>query len=205
MQVGDPKKAGVLAIVAILILFVAAFQLVPKAKKSAAAMVASSEAPPAPPDVKNNKKLPTMITADPFSRPRAAVGSTKPGEEPAQKSPEKSAKPDKGDKIPGGYRPFPGPIPGDLQAVGTDGKPVEIAGNDQQPKKEKRLSATLGAVLTVSRRIAVLSISTEEEPLRCEVGTMVKGYEVIELTESQITLRKGKNKLTITVGSTVYL
>jgi hypothetical protein len=210
MQVGDPKKALVLAIVAIAILCVAAFQLFPKAKSLATAQLRnSSSVAAATADVHNPQPLPETLTADPFGRPKG------PGTKPAGAPPDPGAP---GEAVPHAlgkersfapYRPGVEPIPpmeGTLPPrIGQDGLPEKFTGLSRESKEEHKVAVTLNAILRIQRRFAVLTVDGNEQPLKCETGAVVKGYKVIGLSDTQITLQKDNNKIHLTVGSTAQL
>jgi len=226
MQIGDPKKALILGIVAIIILCVAAFQLMPKGMKAttqaAAANVANAIRPADKEKETANKAadvLPATISSDPFSRqvvakqdpkdPKAAAAdgkSSEPGE-PNRKAEKKNdiykgpfapPKSDTADEDPFAVTPIPF-IPHNL--VDAKGQPVEIASTDQKVNQDaKKTSIELIAIVKVDHRTALISINGEEaKPFR--VGsTLIDDIRLIELTDSKMTLQIGTATDTLAVG-----
>jgi hypothetical protein len=214
MQVGDTKKAIVLAVVALLILSVAAFQLVGKGKKTPAAVATRAAAgnSPSATEAYSDHALPTVLTSQPFTlhtpetkKPtdpnvNQAITPNAPQSPPAKGASAGSSN----NNIPLGVRSIDISPEGNGLPPGPGLPPVENTGKDQ-PKKEESKSATLIAIIRVDHRIAILTVTGNAAPIKCAMGTYIEGYRVIELSDSQVILKKGDKRLPISVGGTVDL
>jgi len=210
MQIGDPKKALVLTAVAIVILAVAAFQLMPKGIKKATVQtisdVAHSINPPEPAAAKSSETLPSTIVSDPFAR----LPDTKPKTPDDKKAPTGESPANKGGHPTDmantrGQVPF-SPLRDTLGNVTVDpAHPGEITGNDQKlVHKSDKTSIDLNAILKVDHRIALVGVDGVDRKFK--VGdTIGKDIQIVELTDSKMTLMKGTMKKTLTVGGNAHL
>jgi len=199
MQVGDPKKALVLAIVAIVIIGVAAFQLFPKGTHLATMLRQNAEGqtPVLAPPPDQPQSLPDMVTSSPFAKlpnPKLRIPKLPP---PV----------------------MAGTIVGDPGASGTNplnpnglplvADPAKNAGDNQQQDGEVRKTATLRAILRVHERIAVFELTgfKEIDSLTLRGGSWLnKEFRVIEMGDHELTLLDSKGKkITLAVGKTLNL
>lgn len=223
MQIGDPKKALALAIVAIIILCVAVFRSIPSGaaivKAATDAMGTKLNAQPPSPAAKPEEALPSVLTATPFVKPiPPAKREDKPKKGPKQRD--------------GGGRVAPMPIGGHFADVsaqaesnpeaptsgaqelpaaagtgnGTPVGPGEIAGITRKEDKKKEPTLTLVAVLQVHNRSAIVNLNGDDSnALECHVGSTIQGYRVLSMGNSGLMLQKGKRRLKVSVGETTKL
>jgi len=200
MQIGDPKKAIVLAIVAVIVLGIAAFQLFPKAQHFATVMRERSEGQaPTTVQPQDQRRLPDVVTSSPFIKLKP------PQIQPAQKPPPLSGSlPAAGTVVePDGNTPLTpnGPFPNGLPGI----NPVENTGSDQQLGKK---TATLRAILRVQGRTAVFEFRgfKNQQNELLNVGSWLQGYRVIEMRDHEIALMDNKGKrINLKVGTTLNL
>lgn len=212
MQVGDPKKAVVLAVVAIMVLGVAAFQLFPKAESLAlkeTPAVSSSEIEPA-----EIKSLPRSLTANPFLRPTPAKSPEGGATESSGPSPgwfglhsnhsEFTSKSRSLEPFDPGVGKLSNPTI-TLPNATVDPQPAKNAENSQQEVgSPQKLDVNLKAILRIDRRVAVLTIGNKDEVVERTVGMKVGNYTIVSLTDSSATLVREwagtKVKYTLKIG-----
>ena len=199
MQIGDPKKAIVLAIVAIIVLGIAAFQLFPKAQHFATVMRERSEGQaPTTTQPQDQRRLPDVVTSSPFIKlkPPQIQSAQTPAPLSGSLPPGTVIEPD-------GTTPLSpnGPFPEGLPGVG----PVENTGSGQQLGKK---TATLRAILRVQGRTAVFELRgfKNQQNELLNVGSWLQGYRVIEMRDHEIALMDNKGKrINLKVGTTLNL
>lgn len=208
MQVGDPKKAAVLGVVALVIVSAGVFQLIPK-KPQAMAQALTPANTPAPQTVTpiptSSPEPPKVLVSDPFSHPHlakkieAARNATEQAVTDSEKPPQR---PSFGSTLPFNPEIQPG--------IGIQPDPDKSAGNDQEhivesAAKDKK-AVKLTGIVTVGHSIALVTIG--ENTYRLGVGAHVSENAVItavgqdgvvvELTlkkEVPIRVRRPKQKL----------
>jgi hypothetical protein len=223
MVVGDPKKAAVLGTVALAIISVSALEFIhkPAAPHAAEAMRAQDQAQAAT-EKAMNQQLPTTITSSPFAKPVNQGSSTvsvspRTEVEPntaglkgrgLDHAPNKlSTSSDSGGRVPPAIVRFGNsapPISGAVDQLPV-AKPGENAVIDQKQNREQTNAATLDAVMKVERWIALVTVSGQDAPMHCEVGSKIGGYLVLEISNSGITVIKGRHIQTVSVGSSLTL
>lgn len=192
MKVGDPKKAVVLAVVALMILGVAVFQIVPKGKHLATTLRQASEGqappsatPPAPLTKDDLKPLPTTLTSLPFAKPKTRAEQEKERELSKAKISLHGESPNPGTQplVPtvtpeGSVHPMLGALP-----------PGENTRDNQQIKVQAK-TLTLQGVILVDKRVALIDVAgIENAPTRVQVGDRIGAYRVVGLDDSEITLK----------------
>ena len=203
MNVGDPKKAAVLGAVAIVIVGVAIFQIVPKNPQMKAVETVRAEGQAAAAtEKKTNESLPTVLTSEPFAKPKVAAKKDQGAQAPADG--DKSATPNSS-----GTAPVVPAITGSIPGVGvtpegneTKANPGENTGSSQQIKSEHPGTLTFNGVMDIGGRKAILTINGRtQETIECKVGQMVAGYKVLEITSNSITLQRDIDLFTLEPGS----
>ncbi len=234
MKTGDPKKAAVLGAVALIIVGVAIFQVVPKPRKVPTAEVARAQGEVvASTEKKTTEALPTTLTSQPFAKPKIQAPSAPPmpptpGKQrktfggrssgPMGNGPPRTIS---GDEVAGAGLPRSGPaamggsLPdpsGNQAGVGGNSagtntmNPGEIAGNNQQLKGEQRKTLTFNGVMEVNGRTAMITVNDKPDDTReLKVGSKVAGYTVIDITPDTLILHCDKTTLKLTVGSSHLL
>lgn len=215
MQLGDTKKAVVLAIVALIILGAGVFELLPKAKAAAAAptpgTVSDASAGTAPaaspgPSAGDLAALPKNLLSNPFAKIQAKA---------EQESVSAGLKPAKGGRPPRSQA-SPGPIKGELPpydpAVGqlppvaggaeapAAGNPGENAGNSQKKEEKNAAMLSLVGVVRVARWTAFFETSDKDAPEERALGSKIGGYTITDISETKVALKKGKSTTILTVG-----
>jgi len=220
MKTGDPKKALVLGAVALVIVGVAIFQIIPKPRQVPTAEVARAQGEVvATTEKKTTEALPTTLTSQPFAKPKisAPVAPVMP---PMPGAPRGAAH----DRSSGPMGNVPVLLPGtittglgvsgDGTADGTSsngamvgkspgGKdPGEIAGSNQQLKGAQPKALTFNGVMDINGRTAMITVNDKPDDTReCKIGSKVAGYTVIDITPDTLILHRDKTTLRLTVGS----
>lgn len=217
MVIGDKKQAIALGAVAMAILSVGAFEIIPKgAKPQPAEQIRAADAVAVAHQSKVNEELPTAITSSPFSKPEPPAGPT--AKPISKQTPQAGSGPANDASMTGNIPENPGsssytiptfkpqilPLsPGKGTAILAD--PGENAGISQLPIEKKERTATLDAVLNVERWTAIVTLSGQEKPMQCEIGETVGGALILGINQSSMTLLVGKHLVVVYVGSTVNL
>ncbi|HEY3779774.1 MAG TPA: hypothetical protein VGL56_01730 [Fimbriimonadaceae bacterium] len=226
MKTGDPKKAAVLGAVALIIVGVAIFQIIPKPHSAPTAEVARAEGQVvATTEKKTTAALPTTLTSQPFAKPKipppvapplpstairvkrltggrtsGPMGNVPPFEPTGEELANAKVSPDGTSSLPdasGKQSPAGGTQTG---AIGMP--PGENTGNSQQLKGEPPKTLTFNGVMEVHGRTAMITVSDKPDDVReCKVGSKVAGYTVINITADTLILHRDKTTLKFTVGS----
>jgi hypothetical protein len=225
MKIGDPKKAAVLGAVALIIVGVAIFQIIPKPGNAPAAEVARAQGEvAATTEKKTNESLPTTLTSQPFSKPKIAPPEAPPL--PPMPGQQRMAM---HDRSTGPLGNVPVTLPGTVttglgvSADGTAGvgtsadvaaggkspggkNPGEIAGNNQQLKGAQPKALTFNGVMDINGRTAMITVNDKPDDTReCKIGSIVAGYTIIDITPDTLILHRDKTTLRLTVGSSLSL
>lgn len=195
MNVGDPKKAIVLAGVAVGVVTMAVFRSIPSGTQAqAVAKPASSEKPAEQPVKEEPEKVDVVV--DSFSHPNLATPKT-----PAPKTPVPTPKTQ--------IRPAGVDVRGDFGAQVKGevlGDPRESAGTDQQEKKERAsVAIRLESIVRTDSAFAMLVVDgTKSAPLT--IGAPVaEGIRIIRIKESSVVVAFLGKETELHVGQEVKL
>lgn len=200
MQIGDPKKALVLAIVAIVIVGAAVFRAIPQHPKQ----MTEVPRPPAPPAATSpaagnfSEDLPTTLTSEPFIKPPQRQANGMLDQPPETKEEHGTAV-----RVP--PMQIAGELPNLPSAAPLHGTPSENTSPNRNLKQDTPVTATFDGVVQVTRRIAIITVSNKDQALQCGVGSLLEGYKVTNITESSVALQKGQNIIVLTVGKSAAL
>jgi len=203
LRAGDPKKAVVLGAVAVAILGVAVFRILPRSDPGTVAGVAATAAGVEPPDQAGDGGIERALRRNPFYHPgldlsikddaiegvRPELEGTKPLTPP----------PPEGIKDP---RTLPRVM--DTRSTGAtqEGRPAESAGSGQQEKQ--KLKVVVNAVLEVARSLAYVSVDGEE--FRVSVGDELPRIgRIVSITSKGVVVKTPSRKVTILVGESVEI
>lgn len=214
MNAGDPKKAVVLAVVAVAILGIAVVRIIPRPEAKPAAAAAAGADPSAAPgktglgrQLRRNpfylQGLDTTVRnplarGDASAGGEASVGGDAPEpSEPREVSPMLLPNFDMGGE--------PSPLQGDLDVRPTEaepGKPAEIAGIGQQEKQKRQV--LVNAVLEVAKTLAYITVGGEE--FRVGVGDDLPQIgKVLSISAKGVVVKTVNGKVTLRVGESVEL
>jgi hypothetical protein len=186
MTIGDPKKAIMLAVVAIVVIGAAVFRIVPNPEPIAGL---STSIRTEKRDAKKEKDLATIVISNAFWHPKLS--------EKAPATPKSAKKPlsmgggSEGSKPASPFTnqtlPFAGP------------NPVESTGSSQQ--QQQKPTIRLDAIITTgNRKEALLTFGNDPELHKAQVGTKFGDLQVIAITETTVRIRFGKVEKILTVG-----
>lgn len=204
MKSGDPKKVAVLSVVALLVIGMAVFRLIPQGqpRRPTSAAKAEKVSDVSLAAIAAIQKPPQELSKDPFIHPSLRIDkrdAVRPKEQPAAKS----ALPGAG--IPG--LELGGGIgagdPGEIVApIRPD--PGLFTGPDQQSKKgaAPRVQRTImvEAIITVDRPRAFIRLDGKES-IPCSEGDVLVGAgKVLAISESAVTIQTAKTTKKLIVG-----
>lgn len=194
MTIGDPKKAAVLAIVAVVVSGVAVFRVLPKAEHAMSQLLAPDQKPTV---VAEQLDYPQGLSTDPFGHPLLAKGGSE-----APKPPP-SDTPNSGGRI--GFQPMP--LGGDLPKIepppGGQPKPQpeENTGEDRQLRVESEIR--LAAIMSVDQPMALLQGSNDATG-SFGIGATAFGFaKVVSIGESKVVLKIKGRRVELAVGESV--
>ncbi len=200
MNVGDPKKAIVLSIIAVMIVCVAVFRAMPSSGPAVpqGAVALRSADPPAPKESKAED--PPVPTIDAFSHPNLGklADPDKKGEAPATERTQQI----KVDK-----KPWVGPpSTGDEKSIPALVDPRGITGNDQQPNVgEAVLVVRLDAIVRSDSAMAAFTVAGKSAA-PCSEGTMINGHiKVVRIKDSSVVIEVMKRRYEVFMGQEVTL
>lgn len=159
MQVGDPKKAAVLGVVALVIVSAGVFQLIPKKPKPMAQALTpsdSSVAPAGSPQVTPPADVPKVLVSDPFSHPALAkkIEKDRAATEQAVAESEKPNPPRMAGNLP--FNPASG------TGISFQPDPDKNTGDSQEhivePAEKDKKTAKLTGIVTVGHSVALMTI-----------------------------------------------
>lgn len=203
MQVGDPRKAGALAAVAVMVVGVAVFRAVPKGDPSGMKVLGSgagpSNAAPAKPET-----LPESLATDPFSHPVLAKRDTKGDAVRVESGPS----PRNGGKVKP-FFPQPGNIDGALtgelpsanEGSPSGSKPTGITGIDRSDEKGvlPPLKVSVEAVMGGETKMAYVIIAGEERTVKA--GDHLRGIlKISDVRLDSVAFRFAKKTVIVHVG-----
>lgn len=192
MTIGDPRKALVLAVVALIVCGVAVFRLLPKPEVAVQTLLVPQQAQAPATSV---SAYPQSVSHDPFSHPLIR-GSSSPPPKPAASN----------------TGPLKIEIDGELPDVGSDPQadqsrePEENAGENRKPEEEAPVRVVrLDAVMTVNEPVVVLRLNSGS-PVSAKLGELVLGgVRVVEIGPRSVRLKSGKQVFEVSLGDSVTL
>jgi hypothetical protein len=207
MQVGDPKKAMVLALIAIIIICVGAFRVLSKGEEL---LAGSAAAQTSEPQVDVDLTLPAMLTLDPFSHPKLAEHSNQPAP-PASESQSVASgggatAPKSEIDVRGGFGPLQvePPLPNAIDGSLPGSKPEEITGSGQQPEKEKK-EILVSAIVRVDKPAVFLSVSGGPAQAFGIGDKPAPGIRIKDISETAVTFQVNRREISAQVGEKVTL
>lgn len=195
MTIGDPRKALVLAVVAIIVCGLAVFRVLPKPEVAVQSLLVPPQAHS--PSTKMTV-YPQALSHDPFSHPMIVGNAAPPSSSPRPLT---------------DSPPFTFDIDGELPEVAGDdevaggAKPEENAGDDRKPDQEStpKHLVRLDAVMTVDEPVAVLRLDGGK-PQAMRVGDLAFGIaRVVEIGPSRVRLQAKKKMFEVGLGDSVSL
>ncbi len=196
MNVGDPKKAIVLSIVAVLIVSVAVFRSLPSGDPDAQQGAVALRQPDDKPAPKESVEEPPIPTIDAFSHPQLGMMANPKKDEP---KPIKTVL-----RVPR-YNP-PRPISSTNRNIPILPNPEGITGNDQQPHVgETVLAVRLDAIVRSASAIAAFTVAGKSTAPYGEGMTINGHIKVIRIKESSVVIEIMKRRFELYVGQEVTL
>lgn len=192
MTIGDPRKALVLAVIAVIVCGVAVFRMLPKPEVAVQTLLVPQQAQ-AP--ASDTPAYPQSVSHDPFSHPLIRTTSSPQPKPVASNSAPLKVEID-------GELPE---VPGHGQ-LGEGSKPEENAGEDRKPEQEAPVRVIrLDAVMTVNEPVVVLRLNSGS-PVSAKLGEFVFGdVKVVEIGPRTVRLKSGKQVLEVSLGDSVTL
>jgi len=193
MTVGDPKKAIVLAIVAVTIVSVAVFRAIPTPE--AAGGKAMTRTPAAEQAEQTPSEPPAEAAVDSFSHPSLATKET-----PTKKEVPKRDTPDRRQ---GPWQVDPDSIIGSLPDATEN--PGEKTGKGRQVAEKGVVRVRLEAVVRGATSLALVSVADSPSAPYAE-GSMINGHiKLISISDSSIVIEASGSSKTIRVGEEIAL
>lgn len=214
MTVGDPKKAMILSVVAVMIVGVAVFRAIPtEPAKPGATLLARQEKPEAP--TQQEAEVPPTPTIDPFSHPNLSRTSTQKtatgGPAEGENQLGRQTAPSQRTSPPGGTTRQPTGITeirgSEFETLpGADVAPAKVPGISQQNEGGATvLLVRLEAIVRGEGALALLSVAGKTTA-PCREGGLVNGHiKVIKIKESSIVIESSGRRREIFVGEEVGL
>lgn len=194
MTVGDPKKAIVLAIIAVIIVCVAVFRSIPTPEPATGRPTALPAA--AKQDERAKAEPPTEATVDSFSHPSLA---TKEPQKPKKQAPAA----DPADRTQGPWKVDPESILGSLP--GATDNPGEKTGKGQQVAEKGVVRLRLEAIVRGVTSLALVSVADSPSAPYAE-GSMINGHiKLVSISESSIVIEASGSSKTVRVGEEIAL
>lgn len=186
MKVGDPKKAAVLGVVALVAVGAAVFQLIPKRQPPVPNQQAQAQQPQ---EARSEPGEQSLLTR-PFSHPLLAQREGGPNQGSGQPQAPPSSAPTSSSVNP--------PLLPPLTFV-AQGEPEE--GRQSEPEPEPVVTVRLQAVLSAEDRVALLEVDGEVR--RVAVGQAIfEGVKVKTIRDDSITLQTPAGEQRLAVGAT---
>ncbi len=209
MNVGDPKKAIVLAIVAVIVVSVAVFRVMPSGETRIPASTLIARDKTAEANAPKALDPPDQLKVDSFSHPNLAAtqpDGNKSGDQPLAEARRMSSAKHNSSLV--------APFDPTSSAIGNEGaaplpntKPDENTGIGQQQKGDLRagLPVRLDAVVRSGEAMALLSVA-HGAASPCHEGSLVNGHiKVLKIKESSIVIEASGKRIEISVGEEVAL
>ena len=191
MKAGDPKKAVILAVIAIVVVSAAVFRSIPKGSVAPQALRAANT-PAGKTTFRTPADLPEAVYTNPFYHPSLSVKKvTKPPSPPAGTT----------SHMAGPGSPILSPVPGHLPDGVAPALPeVSNRGSQQSKQEPKKHSVAVQAVLKVHSYKAMISVDGKP-PLSLEKGdTIIDGIVLAEVQEGFVILKTAKGLKKLSVG-----
>lgn len=195
MNVGDPKKAIVLAAVAVGVVTMAVFRSIPSGPPApAAAKPATSEKPAEEPIKEEPEKVDVVV--DSFSHPNLATPKTPAPKTPAP-TPKTQIRP-AGVDVRGVFGPK---VKGEVL-----GDPRESAGNDQQEKEERApVAIRLESIVRTDSAFAMFDVGGAKSAPLAKGAPVAEGIRIIRINESSVVVAYLGKETEIHIGQEVKL
>lgn len=197
MSVGDPRKAIVLAIIAVVFVTIAVFRSIPQSADRLATANRDSVVKDEPKPL--GEATSTTPAVDAFSHPNLAVkGPIR--TEARRPKPEPLAEPGTAPWDPSG-----GVVVGELPGAQRQADPAEKTGIDQQQKEKGVVLVRLAAIVRGDTALALIQVA-DGAPSPVAEGVTVNGHwKVLRIGESSVTVLAGGKERVIRVGEVVEL
>ena len=211
MKTGDPKKAIPLAVVALLVVGMAVFQILPKSDAKVqgrqAPKAESSGAEPSGSDsiAALTERVQEQLKADPFIHPMLTKKPSERGKPNSEENTAETGRPNLSEMGPVLQGELGGD-PGAGQVPAIDGTspykpdPSDIARANQQSAQEAKKKIVVQGIVSVNSQRALVSINGAEAQTY-EAGQHVQGLGTITyITDSAVIIRTLKRTVVLKVG-----
>lgn len=195
MQVGDPKKAIVLSVIALVVVCAAVYRVLPSAPAPVAKAPDASQTAANAPTLE--EEVAESVAIDPFSHPDLAKEDET---APAQKQPEQAAQ-----------KPKPKPEisieqPAPKRGTGFEPlPPVQMSGDAGAPKTEAGLEFRVDAVVRGDEAMALVSIA-QYSSIAVRPGTVLNRHvKIIEIKSGSVVIEASGKRHEVQVGAGVTL
>lgn len=195
MQVGDPKKAIVLSVIALVVVCAAVYRVLPSAPAPVAKAPDASQTAANAPTLE--EEVAESVAIDPFSHPDLAKEDET---APAQKQPEQAAQ-----------KPKPKPEisieqPASKRGTGFEPlPPVQMSGDAGAPKTEAGLEFRVDAVVRGDEAMALVSIA-QYSSIAVRPGTVLNRHvKIIEIKSGSVVIEASGKRHEVQVGAGVTL
>lgn len=197
MEVGDPKKAWILAFIAVGMCAFAVYRLMPKPEQGGTLPVENGLA-----QQSNNFQLTSTTTVlnDPFVHKALVQREINARQESDFTMPASKPKPaqPKNSEITGTLPAVP-----DFGEVGLQERGGDPEQSTQTTSPAREVSITVVAIVTADNNRALISLDSSERTLR--INDVVHGWKVTKIETNALTLVKGQQAKTLSVGETQNL
>ncbi len=195
MTVGDPRKAVVLAVIALVVVCAAVYRALPSAPKPAPAPPASSTDSATDADSRG-KDLAEAVSIDPFSHP-----DLDPQAGPAQEDPAE-------EELPAPPKPKADPLKQRPQTQPTTevfGQLPPVDPMDAGMKESNAIRFSVEAIVRGDESLALVSIAGHSN-VAVRVGTVLNGHVTVKaIKQGSVVIEVSGKSLEITVGDGVTL
>lgn len=186
MQTGDPKKAAVLMVIALVVVGVAVFRAIPRGDgppphASSNAQASTGEAE------ENPTGLPEAVFTNPFYHPRLA--------------PETPIREPGGEAASGGHTSLPTPYAGSKGLEPMSVGPEDITGEGQQSKQEpQKRTVVVAAILKVDTLAALVSVDGGPTRQFGAGSEVFENLKILKVEEDGVIFRTATGKTKVLVG-----
>lgn len=190
MKVGDPKKAIVLSIVAVVVVGVAVVRIAPSGGDAGSAQLGASSSGQNASSEEPKTQEPDQLLTTPFSHPLLAKRESPAAKDSQGQQPSPNGAGVSPGTATGGF--LPGPL-----VFSPEGEGESIQESEQAPRAE--LQFRLQAIVHVGRPVAILEVG--DKTIRAAEGASpVEGWRVTKVTNNSVTLAGTDGERTIRVG-----
>jgi hypothetical protein len=195
MQVGDPKKAIVLSVIALVVVCAAVYRVLPSAPAPVAKAPDASQTAANAPTLED--EVAESVAIDPFSHPDLAKEDET---APVQRQPDQAAQ-----------KPKPTPEisiqqPAPKRGTGFEPlPPVQISGDVGAPKTEAGLEFRVDAVVRGDEAMALVSIA-QYSSIAVRPGTVLNRHvKIVEIKSGSVVIEASGKRHEVSVGAGVTL